>query len=205
MALKKSDLYSSLWRSCDELGGINATQCKDYILTLLFVKYATDKAKADRSSLIDVPPGGSFDDMGALKGDKEISSKGVGPRGIEPRTRGLKGRGCACMGLRTPPDLTLPVASVYRLPGEAGVSLAGSLTTSPRRRVSKIHTTSPAWRTPARRHPQRGHSWQLRTSGRGRRRRERQRSTWIWRSTTLRRRRAPDGCCGRDCRSGSSR
>lgn len=76
MALKKSDLYSSLWRSCDELrGGMDAGQYKDYILTLLFVKYVTDKAKTDRSSLIDVPEGGSFDDMVALKGDKEIGDK----------------------------------------------------------------------------------------------------------------------------------
>ncbi|MCO7221506.1 type I restriction-modification system subunit M [Klenkia sp. PcliD-1-E] len=76
MALKKSDLYSSLWRSCDELrGGMDAGQYKDYILTLLFVKYVTDKAKTDRNSLIDVPAGGSFDDMVALKGDKEIGDK----------------------------------------------------------------------------------------------------------------------------------
>ncbi|MFJ5013642.1 type I restriction-modification system subunit M [Streptomyces griseoluteus] len=76
MALKKSDLYSSLWRSCDELrGGMDASQYKDYILTLLFVKYVTDKAKSDPSSLIDVPAGGSFDDMAALKGDKEIGDK----------------------------------------------------------------------------------------------------------------------------------
>ncbi|GAA2680562.1 type I restriction enzyme M protein [Actinosynnema pretiosum] len=76
VALKKSDLYSSLWRSCDELrGGMDASQYKDYILTLLFVKYVTDKAKTDRTSLIDVPAGGSFDDMVALKGDKEIGDK----------------------------------------------------------------------------------------------------------------------------------
>ncbi|URM93988.1 type I restriction-modification system subunit M [Actinomadura madurae] len=76
MALKKSDLYGSLWRSCDELrGGMDASQYKDYILTLLFVKYVTDKAKADRGSLIDVPSGGSFDDMVNLKGDKEIGDK----------------------------------------------------------------------------------------------------------------------------------
>jgi type I restriction enzyme M protein len=76
VALKKSDLYSSLWRSCDELrGGMDASQYKDYILTLLFVKYVTDKAKTDRTSLIDVPVGGSFDDMVALKGDKEIGDK----------------------------------------------------------------------------------------------------------------------------------
>jgi type I restriction enzyme M protein len=76
VALKKSDLYSSLWRSCDELrGGMDASQYKDYILTLLFVKYVTDKAKTDRNSLIEVPAGGSFDDMVALKGDKEIGDK----------------------------------------------------------------------------------------------------------------------------------
>ncbi|MFD5804661.1 type I restriction-modification system subunit M [Streptomyces sp. NPDC127020] len=76
MALKKSDLYSSLWRSCDELrGGMDASQYKDYILTLLFVKYVTDKAKSDPNSLIDIPVGGSFDDMVALKGDKEIGDK----------------------------------------------------------------------------------------------------------------------------------
>ncbi|MEU7582193.1 class I SAM-dependent DNA methyltransferase [Streptomyces sp. NPDC041068] len=76
MALKKSDLYSSLWKSCDELrGGMDGSQYKDYILTLLFVKYVSDKAKADPDSLIDVPPGGSFDDMLDAKGSKDI-----GPR-----------------------------------------------------------------------------------------------------------------------------
>jgi type I restriction enzyme M protein len=76
VALKKSDLYSSLWRSCDELrGGMDASQYKDYILTLLFVKYVSDKAKADPDSLIDVPAGGSFDDMLAAKGDKEIGDR----------------------------------------------------------------------------------------------------------------------------------
>ncbi|WP_332367413.1 type I restriction-modification system subunit M [Micromonospora sp. WMMC241] len=65
-----------MWRSCDELrGGMDASQYKDYILTLLFVKYVTDKAKTDPNSLIDVPAGGSFDDMIALKGDKEIGDK----------------------------------------------------------------------------------------------------------------------------------
>lgn len=76
VALKKSDLYSSLWRSCDELrGGMDASQYKDYILTLLFVKYVSDKAKVDKNSLIEVPAGGSFDDMLAAKGDAEIGDK----------------------------------------------------------------------------------------------------------------------------------
>ncbi|MHB8189738.1 MAG: type I restriction-modification system subunit M N-terminal domain-containing protein, partial [Ferrimicrobium sp.] len=49
MTLRKSDLYGSLWKSCDELrGGMDASQYKDYILTLLFVKYVSDKAKTDR-------------------------------------------------------------------------------------------------------------------------------------------------------------
>ena len=76
MALKKSDLYSSLWRSCDELrGGMDASQYKDYILTLLFMKYVSDKSKADLDSLIVVPKGGSFDDMLAVKGSPEIGDK----------------------------------------------------------------------------------------------------------------------------------
>lgn len=76
MALKKSDLYSSLWKSCDELrGGMDASQYKDYILTMLFVKYVSDKARTDSSALIAVPAGGSFDDMIAAKGDKEIGDR----------------------------------------------------------------------------------------------------------------------------------
>lgn len=76
MALKKSQLYSSLWQSCDELrGGMDASQYKDYILTLLFVKYVSDKYKADSNALIEVPEGGSFTDMVRLKGDKEIGDK----------------------------------------------------------------------------------------------------------------------------------
>ena len=72
MALKKSQLYSSLWQSCDELrGGMDASQYKDYILTLLFMKYVSDKP----DTLLDVPAGGSFADMLQLKGDKEIGDK----------------------------------------------------------------------------------------------------------------------------------
>ncbi len=71
MALKKSQLYSSLWKSCDELrGGMDASQYKDYVLTLLFVKYVSDKYAGDPNALIMVPEGGSFADMVKLKGDK---------------------------------------------------------------------------------------------------------------------------------------
>lgn len=76
MALKKSELYSSLWKSCDELrGGMDASQYKDYVLTLLFVKYVSDKYAHDHNALIDVPQGGGFADMIAAKGDKEIGDK----------------------------------------------------------------------------------------------------------------------------------
>ncbi|KJR10118.1 type I restriction-modification protein subunit M [Gordonia sihwensis] len=54
---------------------MDASQYKDYILTLLFVKYVSDKAKTDANSLIEVPEGGSFDDMLAAKGDKEIGDR----------------------------------------------------------------------------------------------------------------------------------
>ena len=76
MAIKKSELYSSLWKSCDELrGGMDASQYKDYVLVLLFVKYVSDKYAGDANALIDVPAGGSFADMVAAKGDKEIGDK----------------------------------------------------------------------------------------------------------------------------------
>ncbi|HZM03484.1 MAG TPA: type I restriction-modification system subunit M, partial [Candidatus Saccharimonadales bacterium] len=76
MAIKKSELYSSLWASCDELrGGMDASQYKDYVLVLLFMKYVSDKAASQKGYLLDVPKGGSFADMVALKGDKEIGDK----------------------------------------------------------------------------------------------------------------------------------
>src|SRR5205823_1982510 len=76
MPLKKSELYSSLWASCDELrGGMDASQYKDYVLVLLFMKYVSDKAASQKGYLLDVPKGGSFADMVALKGDKEIGDK----------------------------------------------------------------------------------------------------------------------------------
>src|SRR5260370_597248 len=76
MPLKKSQLYSSLWKSCDELrGGMDASQYKDYVLVLLFIKYVSDKAASQKGYLLDVPKGGSFADMVRLKGDKEFGDK----------------------------------------------------------------------------------------------------------------------------------
>ena len=76
MPIKKSELYSSLWQSCDQLrGGMDASQYKDYVLVLLFVKYVSDKAASQAGYLLDVPEGARFADMVVLQGDKEIGDK----------------------------------------------------------------------------------------------------------------------------------
>ena len=77
MAIKKSQLYSKLWEACDELrGGMDASQYKDYVLVVLFIKYLSDKKKSgDKSLLIELPKGCSFDDLVQLKGSKDIGEK----------------------------------------------------------------------------------------------------------------------------------
>jgi type I restriction enzyme M protein len=76
MAIKKTELYSSLWASCDELrGGMDASQYKDYVLTFLFLKYVSDKHLNDTRAMIVVPDGCTFPDMVKLKGNKEIGEK----------------------------------------------------------------------------------------------------------------------------------
>ncbi len=76
MALKKSELYSSLWQSCDELrGGMDASQYKDYVLVLLFIKYISDKYAGQPYAPITVPEGASFADMVALKGRPDIGDQ----------------------------------------------------------------------------------------------------------------------------------
>ncbi len=76
MALKKSELYSSLWASCDELrGGMDASQYKDYVLVLLFIKYVSDKYAGQPYAPITIPPGASFKDMVALKGKSDIGDQ----------------------------------------------------------------------------------------------------------------------------------
>jgi len=76
MALKKSERYSSLWASCDELrGGMDASQYKDYVLVLLFIKYVSDKYAGQPFAPIQIPEGASSKDMVALKGKPDIGDQ----------------------------------------------------------------------------------------------------------------------------------
>lgn len=84
MALKKSELYNSIWQACDQLrGGMDASQYKDYVLVLLFVKYVSDKYGKESSpySEIVIPKGdepgkgGSFSDMVFWKGKTDIGDQ----------------------------------------------------------------------------------------------------------------------------------
>src|SRR5438105_8753969 len=84
MALKKSELYSSLWSSCDELrGSMDASQYKDYVFVLFFIKYVSDKYAGVPYAPITIPAGSSFADMVALKGKPsigdDINKKIIGP------------------------------------------------------------------------------------------------------------------------------
>src|SRR6266852_1833200 len=86
MAIKKSDLYSSLWASCDELrGGMDASQYKDYVLFMLFIKYITDKygSSSDFAPPVTIPKSASFKDMIALKGKSDIGDK-INTQVIQP-------------------------------------------------------------------------------------------------------------------------
>jgi type I restriction enzyme M protein len=76
MAVKKSDLYSSLWASCDALrGGMDASEYKDYVLFLLFIKYISDKYANDPFASITIPEGATFQDMVTLKGKPDIGDQ----------------------------------------------------------------------------------------------------------------------------------
>lgn len=76
MAIKKSELYSTLWKCCDELrGGMDAGQYKDYVLVILFVKYISDKHKTDSDFMIEIPDGCFFDNFVALKGHSNIGEE----------------------------------------------------------------------------------------------------------------------------------
>ena len=86
MAIKKSELYSSLWASCDQLrGGMDASQYKDYVLFLLFIKYISDKYadSDDYAPPVVIPKGASFKDMLDLRGKDDIGDK-INKQVIEP-------------------------------------------------------------------------------------------------------------------------
>ena len=76
MAVKKSELYSTLWKCCDELrGGMDASQYKDYVLVILFVKYISDKSRSDIAFDIEIPDDCYFEDFVALKGNPNIGEE----------------------------------------------------------------------------------------------------------------------------------
>ena len=76
MAVKKSEIYSGIWQSCDVLrGGMDASQYKDYVLSILFIKYVSDKYAGQPFGAIKVPVGASFADMVALKGKTDIGDQ----------------------------------------------------------------------------------------------------------------------------------
>jgi type I restriction enzyme M protein len=86
MPLKKSDLYSSIWASCDQLrGGMDAGQYKDYVLFMLFIKYISDKygSSKDFTPPVTIPKGASFTDMVALKGKSDIGER-INTQVIQP-------------------------------------------------------------------------------------------------------------------------
>jgi len=72
MAIKKSELYSSLWTSCDELrGSMDASQYKDYVLVMLFLKYVSDK----KDPLVELQEGTTFYDMLQHRGKSDIGDQ----------------------------------------------------------------------------------------------------------------------------------
>jgi type I restriction enzyme M protein len=86
MALKKSDLYASIWASCDKLrGGMDASQYKDYVLFMLFIKYISDRYanSDDFKPPVTIPKGANFTDMIALKGKPDIGDK-INTQVIQP-------------------------------------------------------------------------------------------------------------------------
>lgn len=76
MAIKKTQLYSILWESCNILrGSMDASQYKNYVLTMLFIKYISDKVKTDDDLYFNLPDGCSFDDIAALKNKPNIGEE----------------------------------------------------------------------------------------------------------------------------------
>ncbi len=55
---------------------MDASLYKDYVLTLLFIKYVTDRYKGDPDAEIEIlEKGGSFNDLVAAKGKSDIGDR----------------------------------------------------------------------------------------------------------------------------------
>lgn len=75
MAIKKSDIYSTLTKCANKLrsnSGIGAESFKNYVLIILFLKYVSDKVKSGDNTVLEIPEGCYFEDIVALKGKKTI-------------------------------------------------------------------------------------------------------------------------------------
>lgn len=115
MAIKKSELYSSLWEMCDELrGGMDASEYKDYVLIMLFIKYISDKYAGVPYAPITVPPGASFDDMRKLKG-KDTIGEDINKKIIEPIEQANKSLGSIKVDFDNPEKLGTNDEKVKRL------------------------------------------------------------------------------------------
>lgn len=97
MAIKKSQLYSTLWESCNALrGSMDASQYKDYVLMVLFVKYLSDRHKRGELDLV-IPDGCLFEDFVLLKHNPHIGEE------INKKLEAIKEANRRIIG-----DLTLP-------------------------------------------------------------------------------------------------
>jgi type I restriction enzyme M protein len=115
MAIKKSELYSSLWASCDELrGGMDASEYKDYVLIMLFIKYISDKYAGVPYAAITVPTGASFKDMVALKGKSTIGDD-INKKIIAPIEQANKSLGSIKVDFDNPEKLGTGDEKVKRL------------------------------------------------------------------------------------------
>jgi type I restriction enzyme M protein len=115
MAIKKSELYSSIWASCDELrGGMDASEYKDYVLIMLFIKYISDKYAGVPYAPITVPAGASFKDMVALKGNPDIGDR-INKEIIDPIEKANKSLGSIKVDFDNPEKLGTGKEKVERI------------------------------------------------------------------------------------------
>lgn len=60
MALKKSEIYSTLIKCANKLrsnSGIGAESFKNYVLIILFLKYISDRVKSGERTMLSIPKG----------------------------------------------------------------------------------------------------------------------------------------------------